>query len=146
MKEPAQNPAIIGQAFGPGTKYRTAARPFPHVAFFLRPEQGVFIAFPSPLSIDARQIQAFDANPRIQKEIKVLGVPSMATLLGELVLHGESMRRALSFLPSLSGLPADFASTNGYPYLEYQTPKGNALPYDTFYLNTRFMESLRPPT
>ncbi|MHB8654276.1 MAG: fused MFS/spermidine synthase [Terriglobia bacterium] len=123
----------------------TAARVFPHVAFFLGPEQGVLIASVSPLTVDYNHIQAFDADPRIQTEMKVLDIRSTATLLGELMLEGESMKRALSFLPSLSRLPADFASTDFYPYLEYQTPKGNTLPYDTVPVNTQFMESLRPP-
>ncbi|HLY63657.1 MAG TPA: fused MFS/spermidine synthase [Terriglobia bacterium] len=123
----------------------TAAQVFPHVAFFMGPEQGVLIASSAPLSIDARQTLAFDADPKIQKEMKVLGVSSMASLLGELMLEGESMRRALSFLPGLSGLPGNFASTDFYPYLEYQTPKGNALPYDTYSSNLQFMQSLRPP-
>jgi spermidine synthase len=123
----------------------TAARTFPHVAFFLGPEQGVLIASVSPLAIDYSHIQAFDADPQIQTEMKVLGIRSMATLLGELMLEGESMRRALSFLPSLSRLPPNFASTDFYPYLEYQTPKGSTLPYDTVPVNTQFMESLRPP-
>jgi hypothetical protein len=41
------------------------------------------------------------------------------------------MNKALACLPAMSGRPADFVSTDFYPYLEYQTPKGNVLPYDT---------------
>jgi spermidine synthase len=123
----------------------TAAHVFPHSAFFLGREQGLLVASPSPLSIDARQIRGLDADPATQEELKVLRVTSMATLLGGLMLQGESMHRALALLPQTSGLPADFVSSDYFPYLEYQTPKGNALPYDTFYLNRQLMENLRPP-
>jgi hypothetical protein len=68
----------------------------------------------------------------------------MTSLLGELMLHGDSMRAALHEVPRLSGLPADFASTDLYPYLEYQTPKGNTLSETTISANLNFMLALRP--
>ena len=68
----------------------------------------------------------------------------MWSLLSELMLYGESLTQALSQLPTLSGRPADFASTDSYPYLDYQTPKGNVLPYDTAPLNLNFMKRFRP--
>jgi hypothetical protein len=49
----------------------------------------------------------------------------------------------LSFLPRLSGHSTDFASTDFRPYLEYQTPKGNTVPYNTVSLNVNFMQRLR---
>jgi hypothetical protein len=61
------------------------------------------------------------------------------------MLYGESLRRGLSRLSDLSGLPADFASTDYYPYLEYRTPQANVLPYDTAPLNLEFLRGLRPP-
>jgi spermidine synthase len=122
----------------------TAAQVFPHVAFFLGPEQGVLVASASPLECDYQQIAAFDADPGIRRELTAIDVPSISALLGELMLYGDSMRQALSYLPRLSGRPPDFASTDFRPYLEYQTPKGNALPYNTVPLNTNLLESLRP--
>ncbi len=121
----------------------TAAQVFPHVAFFLGPEQGVLIASPSPLEVDFPQMQAFDAASRIRKELDAIHVPSMMSLLGELMLYGGSMRAALAELPALAGRPADFASTDLYPYLEYQTPKGNTLPYSTIYATTNFLLRFR---
>ena len=122
----------------------TVAQVFPHMAFFLGPEQGVLIASAAPLECDYRRIETFDADPGVREELKALGVPSLFSLLGELMLYGDSLRQALTFLPRLSGRPADFASTDLRPYLEYQTPKGNALPYNTVPLNVNFVQSLRP--
>jgi spermidine synthase len=122
----------------------TAAQVFPHVTFFQGPEQGVLVASASPLEVDYRQMESYDSNPRVREELKTIGVPSMWSLLSELMLYGESLTQALSQLPTLSGRPADFASTDSYPYLDYQTPKGNVLPYDTAPLNLNFMKRFRP--
>ena len=122
----------------------TAAQVFPHVAFFQGPEQGVLIASKSPLEIDYQKVQEFDARPGVREELGAINVPSMMSLLGELMLYGESMHTALQHLPRLSGRPADFASTDLYPYLEYQTPRGNTLPASTVFQNLNFMLALRP--
>ena len=123
----------------------TAAQVFPHAAFFLGPEQGLLIASASPLGVDYSQLAGFDAEAGVRRELAVLGVPSIFTLLGEMVLYGDSLRQAVSSLPRLSGLPADFASTDFRPYLEYQTPKGNTVPYNTVPINVRLVESFREP-
>ncbi len=122
----------------------TVARVFPHVAFFLGPEQGVLVASASPLECDYRQLQSYDAAPGIREELARIDVPSIAALLGELMLQGDSLRQALSALSGYSGLPPGFVSTDFRPYLEYQTPKGNSLPYNTVSLNINFMLKLRP--
>jgi spermidine synthase len=123
----------------------TAAQVFPHLAFFLGPEQGLLIASAAPLGIDYAQLAKFDAEAGVRRELEVLGVPSMFTLLGEMVLYGDSLRQMVISLPRLSGLPADFASTDFRPYLEYQTPKGNTVPYNTVPINVRLVESFRGP-
>jgi spermidine synthase len=123
----------------------TAAQVFPHVAFFQGPEQGLLIASVSPLECDYHQIERLDVDPQVRQDLAAIGVPSMASLLGELELYGDSMRNALACLPALTGRSSDFASTDFYPYLEYQTPKANVLPYDTVTLNQDFLRRLRPP-
>jgi len=122
----------------------TAAQVLPHVAFFLGPEQGLLIASSSPLECDYRHIEAFDSEPGVQKELATLGVPNLWSLLGELRLYDNTFREALAFLPRLSNLPQDFASTDNRPYLEYQTPKGNTLLDDTVGPNRQFLERFRP--
>ena len=123
----------------------TAAQVFPHVAFFLGPEQGVLIASAAPLECDYAKLETLDANPKVRAELSAINTPSMFALLGELMLYGDSMQQALASLPRLGGLPPDFASTDFQPYLEYQTPKGNAVPYNTIPLNINFMRNLRSP-
>jgi hypothetical protein len=95
------------------------------------------------LECDFRQLEALDTVPRVREELALINTPSLTALPGELMLYGESMRQALSYLPRLSGHSLDFASTDFRPYLEYQTPKGNAVPYNTVPHNVYFMQRLR---
>jgi spermidine synthase len=123
----------------------TAARVFPHVAFFLGPEQGLLIASPAPLECDAGRLAAWEALPGVHRELAALNVPSLWAMLGELVLIDSSFREATRLLPRLSSLPADFTSSDDQPYLEYQTPKGNVLSIDTVKLNRQLLAPFRPP-
>ena len=100
----------------------TAAQVFPHVAFFQSPEQshGLLIASSEPLQVDYRQVSKLDANPGVGKDLEALGVPSMWSLLGELVLYDHSFRQALSLTAQLDGPAARFrfnrpSSVSGIP-------------------------------
>ncbi|MFZ0961840.1 MAG: fused MFS/spermidine synthase [Terriglobia bacterium] len=123
----------------------TAAQVFPHVAFFAGTHQGLLIASPGPLECDTRQVAALDALPAVRLELRKLGIPSLWPLLGELVLFDSSFRAATDALPRASGIPQDFASTDDRPFLEYQTPKGNTLPYPTPGMNLWLLGQFRPP-
>ncbi len=125
----------------------TAARVFPHVAFFQSPDEvhGLLIASSSPLGLDYRLIEGFDRDPDELRELKELGLPSSWSLLGELVLYDSSFRRATASLPRVTGLRPDFVSTDFQPYLEYQVPKGIALAHDTTVPNTILLRSFRDP-
>jgi len=125
----------------------TAAQVFPHVAFFQSPDEGhgLLIASSSPLGLDYRLIAGFDEDPGEQQELKELGLPSSWSLLGELVLYDSSFRRATALLPRVAGLRPDFVSTDLRPYLEYQVPKGIALPHDTTVPNTILLQDFRDP-
>ena len=123
----------------------TAAQVFPHLAFFYGTSQGILIASDQPLETDYNLINEFDKDPNIQEELKLLKVGSLFSLLGDLVLHEDTFRKALAELPKVSDLPADFASTDFLPFLEYQTPKGNSLPYDTVSVNLNFLRQFAPP-
>jgi spermidine synthase len=123
----------------------TAARVFPHVAFFLGGEQGLLIASPGPLECDARQLAALEALPGVHRELAALNIPSLWSMLGELILIDSSFREATGILPRTSNLPADFVSSDDRPYLEYQTPKGNAITVDLARINQRLLMQFRPP-
>jgi hypothetical protein len=94
--------------------------------------------------MDVQQLTQMDTRPEVQEDLRTMNIPSLMSLLGELMLHGDSMRRALAELPRRTGRPADFASTDLRPYLEYRTPRGNVLPQSTVFENLNFMFALRP--
>jgi spermidine synthase len=125
------------------TIFNTAGQVFPHLAFFVGPTQGLLLASMSPLEFNYTQVMTFDHNPAIQAEVHKLGAPSLVSLLGEIQLYGGAMRQAIASLPSGSWRTHYFISTDFHPFLEYQTPKGNALPYDTIAANWRFLRQFR---
>ncbi len=86
----------------------TAAQVFPHVAFFQGPAQGLLIASPDPLECDARQVAASRTLRASASELGGLGIPSLWSLLGEMMLFDSSFRRATGALPGAGHLPADF--------------------------------------
>jgi len=63
----------------------TAAQVFPHVAFFLGPEQGLLIASSSPLEIDYQKIRALERTAGIRQQLNAIGAHSMFSMLGEVV-------------------------------------------------------------
>jgi spermidine synthase len=122
----------------------TAAHVFPHVAFFLGPEQGLLIASSSPLELDNRQLQAFDRSPAIRHELDMIHARTISSLLGEVIVYDQGYRNALSRLSRQFGVRDNLISTDANPYLEYQTPKGNVLPSD-FLLDPWFFVRLKDP-
>jgi len=121
----------------------TATQVFPYVAFFQGPHHGLLVASRSPLTVDYRRLQQFDRDALIQKDLREINLPSMMSLLGELMLYGDSMRAALASSP-VDVSNRRKVSSDLYPYLEYQTPKDNALSYNTMPVNLRFLFQYRP--
>jgi hypothetical protein len=121
----------------------TAARVFPHVAFFAGPEQGLLVASSGPLECDFARLKQFDEEPAVRNELAKLNLPGLEALLGELLLVDDSYRRATGELPRF-GYPRGQISSDFHPILEYATPKGNALPYDTAPINLEFLSRHRP--
>src|SRR5262249_35071310 len=106
----------------------TAARVFPHVSFFLGPEQGLLVASSSPLNVDYQQIVAFDHTPAVRQELDIIRRHSLFSVLGEMALYDRSYHGLIGDLARSTSGPAYAVSTAAFPYLEYQTPKGNVLP------------------
>ncbi len=121
----------------------TAAKVFPHVAFFAGPEQGLLVASPGPLECDFQQLKQFDEQPAVRHELAQLNLPGIESLLGELLLVDDSYRQATGDLPRL-GYSRDLISSDFHPILEYATPKGNALLYDAGLINLRFLGRHHP--
>jgi spermidine synthase len=122
----------------------TAAQVFPHVAFFLGPEQGLLIASSSPLEIDYQKIRALERTAGIRQQLSAIGAPSMFSMLGEVVIYDKSYREALARLSRELKVSERLVSTDAFPYLEYRTPKGNVVPVD-FLLDPWFFVRLTPP-
>ncbi len=125
--------------------FNTAAHVFPHAAFFVGGGQGLLIASAEPLEFDFARVASLDADPGIREELDKLHLGSLSSLLGEMMLHDQSFREVLTLLPSRAGLPLEFVSSDNHPYLEYATPLGNTVPYDTLRLNTRILGQFQPP-
>ncbi len=146
---PRNKPATIAAKKQPvpvaESQLKSAAQVFPHIAFFqgANPGHGLLIASSSPLQPDYARIAAFDEDAKINQDLQLMGLPSMWSLLGELVLYDHSYQQAISSLPAMTGLPRDFSSTDLRPYLEYQVPKGITLSYDTVKPNSEFLQRFR---
>jgi spermidine synthase len=122
----------------------TAAHVFPHLAFFVGPDQGLLIASSAPLEGDYAQWERLEADSGVAQQLSRLGVPSLASFLGDVMIYGDSMNEALGELPRLTGRKADFVSTDFFPFLEYATPKGNTMAINSTQANLDFLRSYRP--
>ncbi|PYV14746.1 MAG: hypothetical protein DMG21_17185 [Acidobacteria bacterium] len=122
----------------------TAAQVFPHLAFFMGSSHGLLIASSGALGCEYSQIQNLGSSPEVARDLQRLGVPSMWSLFAGLMLEDKSMRRLLSAMPQLAGLSPGFVSSDLFPDLEYQSPKGITLPYDTASRNLELLMRFRP--
>jgi hypothetical protein len=90
------------------------------------------------------------ANHRaeLQKDFAALRIPDMWARLPEMILYGDSMRRALNDLAGSNSMSLGSVSTDLFPRFEYGSPKGLTLSYDTFSVNykllTGFQKDYRP--
>jgi len=126
------------------TVLNTASQVFPHVVFFVGPEQGALVASAAPLEADASLLERWEGIPALQKELQRIGVVSLTALLGEISLSETSLGRALDTLPRRGWPARSPVSTDYRPILEYETPLGNSLPYDSAQVNRAFLATFRP--
>jgi spermidine synthase len=122
------------------TIFNTAGKVFPHLAFFVGPNQGLLVGSASPLGFDYDHLATLENRPGVGDELRQVGLPSLLSLLGEMELYDGSLRQALAYLPNHG---QQYVSTDFHPYLEYQTPKGNVLAYDAFADNSAFLTQFR---
>jgi spermidine synthase len=99
---------------------------FPHVALFVGGAQGILVASGEPLVASAARLDALEKRPSLEA---TLGGVRMTDLLGELVTSEEDLDRFVAESADADG-PVPI-STDDNLYLEYATPKGNVLNYDT---------------
>lgn len=116
-------PAVLG------TLVNTLRREFEHVALFYGGGQGILIASQRPLrwSVDRarRFTEEFRAAPGILPNERDLD-----TLTSDILVTGEGLDRFIESAARARNLPPSaLVSTDDNLYLEYETPRGNVLPW-----------------
>jgi len=104
---------------------RTLRASFPHVALFVGGAQGILVASGKPLVASAARLAKFEESERLQK---TLGGIHLVDTLDELVSSEEDLDR---FVKESEPDGGPILSTDDNLYLEYATPKGNVLVYDS---------------
>ena len=104
---------------------RTLRQSFPHVALFVGGAQGILVASGEPLIASSSRLAKFEESDRLQK---TLGGIHLVDTLDELVTSEEDLDR---FVKESEPDGGAIISTDDNLYLEYATPKGNVLVYDT---------------
>ncbi len=121
----------------------TAAKIFPNTAFFVGTDHGLLIGSRSPLTCDYPLVDGFNHRRELQKDFAALKIPNMWALLSEMKLYGASMQQALDRLAESTSMGSETVSTDLFPRLEYGSPKGLTLSYDTFSANYRFLNEFQ---
>ncbi len=102
---------------------RTMREVFPNVALFVGGNQGIIVASQAPLTASRAALQGLESHDAIRE---TLGGASLESLIDRLILSGPELDR---FVAESDG--RGIVSTDDNLYLEYATPKGNVLDYDT---------------
>lgn len=96
---------------------------FPHVALFVGGGQGILVASERPLTASEKQLETWSQVPTIAR---TLDGASLVSMLDDLVTSGAELDR---FVSETEG--GEESSTDDNLLLEYATPKGNVMVYDT---------------
>lgn len=107
------------------TIVRTLREVFPHVALFEGGAQGILVASRQPLVASRERLARFEESERLRA---TLGGKGLEGALDELIASGEDLDR---FVKESEPDGGPIVSTDDNLYLEYATPKGNVLVYDT---------------
>ncbi|HVW28908.1 MAG TPA: fused MFS/spermidine synthase [Polyangiaceae bacterium] len=107
----------------------TLRREFPHVALFYGGGQGILVSSKRPLrwSVDRARTLSVDANVGATLPY---GRP-LETLAYDILAMDEGLDRFIADSAEEAGVPeAELVSTDDNLFLEYQTPRGNVLPWE----------------
>ncbi|MBM4361273.1 MAG: hypothetical protein FJ104_01240 [Deltaproteobacteria bacterium] len=101
---------------------------FAHVALFVGGQQGILVASGDPLAVSAATFAALEQNPSLRSTLPE--GRSIESLLDDVVLAGDGLLRYLDETAGHLATPrASLVSTDDNLYLEYETPRGNVLPW-----------------
>ncbi|MFO0590005.1 MAG: fused MFS/spermidine synthase [Polyangiaceae bacterium] len=107
------------------TIVRTLRQTFPHVALFVGGAQGILVASQRPLVASADRLAKLEQSDALQKTLNGI---HLADTLNELVTSEDDLDR---FVKESEPDGGPIVSTDDNLYLEYATPKGNVLVYDS---------------
>lgn len=108
------------------TMVNTLRAEFPNVALFLGGGQGILIAGDAPLRWSVARARAL--TPRVADMLP--GGRSLDELTDDILLVGDGLDRYIESVASQEHVDRrDMVSTDDNLYLEYETPRGNVLPW-----------------
>ncbi len=107
------------------TIVRTLRQTFPHVALFVGGAQGILVSSMHPLVASSSRLAKLEESEAVQRTLNGI---HLADTLNELVTSEEDLDRFVKESESDGG---PILSTDDNLYLEYATPKGNVLVYDS---------------
>jgi spermidine synthase len=96
---------------------RTVREVFPQMTFYVGGGSGMLIASRSPLELDYARLKAMDAHPRVAATLERIGLPSAASLLGDLALTPKGIDAVLAQASERR------ISTDLWPYLEHSNAR-----------------------
>ena len=108
------------------TIVRTLRGVFAHVALFEGGAQGILVASEKPLVASQARLSKLEERPDIAE---TLDHPHLADLLSELIAADDDLDRLVTDVARSEGDAP--ISTDDNLYLEYATPKGNVLEYQS---------------
>jgi spermidine synthase len=107
----------------------TLRREFEHVALFYGGGQGMLIASKRPLRWSHERAQRFSDDPVIQPTLP--DGRQLADLTRDILALDKGLDRFLEDSAKEANVPfSELVSTDDNLFLEYQTPRGNVLPWD----------------
>lgn len=105
---------------------RTLRSVFPHVALFEGGAQGILVASEQPLLASSKKLEFYESLPAIRE---TLDRPHMVEIFEELLTSEDDLDRFVSDQATKDGEAP--ISTDDNLFLEYATPKGNILEYQS---------------
>ncbi len=112
------------------TVVNTLRAVFPHVVLFYGGKQGILVASRSPLVASRRALASYQGDPTLSAVIP--GARPLPTLLDDVLVTGPSLDAFLDAAARDAGVERErLVSTDDNLFLEYETPRGNVLPWKT---------------
>src|SRR5262249_462781 len=99
-----------------------------HVALFLGGGQGILVASKRPLQWSPEAVSRLESNPTFRETLPY--GRSLTTLTNDIIVLDDGLDRFLADSAAEVGRPIErFASNDDTLFLEYETPRGNVLPW-----------------